>query len=358
MALTGTPKTGTTRRLQIGRRGILQAGLAAATLGMPAIARAKADHLVVASSGGPMDDTFEAVYYQPFKAKTGISIVKAPNQYAKLRAMVESQAIEWDVMQLAHDQAALFARQNLVEPLDWSMIDKTGLLPGATDPHYVFVDIAAGVVCWNTKRVSGGAVPQSWSEVWDLKRFSGDRMFWKKASETLEVALMADGVPPDKLYPLDVPRALKSLEKLKSHVSWWDTGAQSAQLLIDGEAASGLAWNGRLLGPKLSGAPVDFHFNQALFIADAWIIPRGAKNKRESMEFIAFTLEVDNQANFAKRMPYGPVRTAAMEQLDPARQAIMPTAPENFAKGVVMNANWWAENGTSAVEQFNNWMLA
>ncbi len=183
-------------------------------------------------------------------------------------------------------------------------------------------------------------------------------MLWKKASETLEVALLADGVAPDKLYPLDVPRALRSLDKVKKDVTWWESGAQSAQLLIDGEASAGLAWNGRLDGPKATGAPIDFHFNQCLFLADAMVIPKGAKNKRESMQFIAFVLDAANQAEFAKRIPYGPVRTAAMERLDPARRTVLPTAPENFAKGTLMDSNWWADKGPAAVEQFNTWLLA
>jgi putative spermidine/putrescine transport system substrate-binding protein len=351
--------TGYVSKTSLTRRRVLQAGVAGTgMLAMPAVLRAKPDHIVVASPGGPMDDTFEAVYFAPFKAKTGISVIKTPNQYAKLKAMVDAGAVEWDVMDCAHDQAAVFATQKLLEPLDWSMIDQNGLLPGSVNPYYAIIDIVAGVICWNTTRVSGAAIPQNWADMWDLKRFGGDRMFWKKASETLEVALMADGVPPDKVYPMDVPRALKSLDKIKSQVSWWESGAQSAQLLIGGEASAGLAWNGRLDGPKKTGAPIDFHFNQAIFLTDSMVIPRGAKNKRESMEFIEFVLQVDNQANFAKRMPYGPVRKAAMEQLDPARQAIMPTAPANFSKGLMINAQWWTEHGVDAVEQFNTWMLA
>lgn len=341
---------------RLSRRSLLAAG--AAVLATPSIARAAPDHIVVASPGGPMDDAFEAAYFAPFKAKTGISVVKTPNQYAKLKAMVDAGAVEWDVMDLAADQAALFARQGLVEPLDMAAIDPAGLLPGTLNPYYTLVDLVAAVMCWNTKRVTPAAVPQTWTEMWDLKRFPGDRMLWKKASETLEVALLADGVLPTKLYPLDVLRALRSLDKIKSQVSWWESGAQSAQLLIDGEASAGLAWNGRLDGPKSTGAPIDFHFNQALFLADAMMIPKGAKNKRESMAFIAFVLDPANQANFAKRMPYGPVRTAAMEQLDPARRAIMPTAPDNFSKGVLMDSNWWAENGPGAVEAFNTWLLS
>ncbi len=119
-----------------------------------------------------------------------------------------------------------------------------------------------------------------------------------------------------------------------------------------------MAWNGRLAGPKSTGAPVDFTFNQALFLTDALVIPRGCKNKAEAMAFISFVLEPDSQARFANIMPYGPVRTSAMEQLPPARQAIMPTAPENYSKGVVINNDWWTEHGADAVERFNTWLLA
>lgn len=342
---------------RLSRRTLLGAGTAAA-LCAPSLARAAPDHIVVASPGGAMDDAFDAAYYKPFTAKTGIAVVKTPNQYAKLKAMVDAKAVEWDVMDLAADQAALFARQDLLDPFDTGVIDPAGLLPGTLHPHYTLVDLVGAVICWNTKRVTPAAVPRSWAEVWDLKRFPGDRMLWKKASETLEVALLADGVEPAKLYPLDVPRALRSLDRIKNQVSWWESGAQSAQLLIDGEASAGLAWNGRLDGPRSTGAPIDFSYDQAVFLADAMVIPKGAKNKKESMQFISFVLEPANQAEFARRIPYGPVRTAAMDQLDPARRTVLPTAPDNFKKGVLMDSNWWADHGPDAVEKFNTWLLA
>ena len=40
------------------------------------IARAAAKSIVVATSGGKLEETFTAAYYKPFTAKTGIEIVK------------------------------------------------------------------------------------------------------------------------------------------------------------------------------------------------------------------------------------------------------------------------------------------
>ena len=53
----------------------------------------------------------------------------------------------------------------------------------------------------------------------------------------LEFALIADGVPMDKVYPIDIDRAFKSLSRIKSAVpKFWDTGALSSQMLADKEA--------------------------------------------------------------------------------------------------------------------------
>ena len=57
---------------------------------------------------------------------------------------------------------------------------------------------------------------------------------------------MADGVAADKLYPLDVNRAFKSLTKIKSKIYWWESGAQGSQILIDGEVPVSMEWIGRV----------------------------------------------------------------------------------------------------------------
>ena len=341
---------------QITRRAVL--GTAAAALAAPHIARAKPTSIVVATSGGKLEETFTAAYYKPFTAKTGIEIVNAVNTYSKLKAMVEANAVEWDVMQIDSSAAATNARAGFLEKMDYGVIDKTDFIPGGATEFYVQCDVAAAVMSWNTKNVKPAQVPQTWAELWDMKRFSGQRGFWKQPYQTMELALMADGVPKDKLYPIDVDRALKVLDRIKSDIFWWSSGGQSAQILIDGDIAAGMTWNGRVYDPKVSGAPVDFHFNQALFVSDSLVIPRGAKNKETSMEFIAFALQAAQQAEFAKRMPYGPVNTKALAMLDAQRLAVLPSSQENLAKGTFQNFEWWAENGAKAGEKFNSWLLS
>lgn len=340
----------------IDRRMLIKSAAAATVFGVvgaPRLARAKPSQMVISTGGGALDDAYKAAYFEPWTAKTGIAITTGPNTGAKLKAMVEQKAVEWDVSQQPAELAATMAKQGLLEPLDYSIIDKSKLIKGVAFDHFVMGDIAAYHIAWNTKLVKPGAEPKDWPGFW---AFSGRRGLWKRPYQTMEVALMADGVDKDKLYPLDVDHALKSLAKIKDGVYWWERGAQVAQILIDGEVEVTAAWNGRVYDPKKSGAPVDYHLNQALLVADAWVVPRGAPNKRESMEFIALALEAERQAAFAQKLPYGPVNADALKLLPKETLAILPSAEENLKRSTFLDVNWWADNGERTEAAFSKWI--
>jgi putative spermidine/putrescine transport system substrate-binding protein len=180
---------------QITRRAVL--GTTVAALAVPHVARSNPSSIVVASSGGAIEEGFTVAYYKPFTAKTGIEIISAVNSYSKLKAMVEANAVEWDVMQIDSAPAATNARLGLLEQLDHGVIDKSDLIPGVPREHYLPCDVAAAVMAWNTKNLKPEQVPHSWSDMWDLKRFSGQRGFWKQPFQVMEFALVADGVPKD-----------------------------------------------------------------------------------------------------------------------------------------------------------------
>src|SRR5262249_13367352 len=156
----------------------------------------------------------------------------------------------------------------------------------------------------------------------------------------------------------DVDRAFRSLDKIKKNITWWTAGAQSVQLLTSGETPVGYSWNGRLYEPRTKGAPVDFHFNQSLFVADSFSMPKGVRRKREAMQFIAFALQPENQANFSRAIPYGPVAKKALTLLDAQTLSLLPSSEENYPKGTLQNGAWWAENGAKANERFNSWIIS
>ena len=67
----------------------------------------------------------------------------------------------------------------------------------------------------------------------------------------LEPALMADGVPMNKVYevlsaPGGIERAIKKIKEIKPNIAvWWSSGAQHASLMKDGEVDMITGWNGR-----------------------------------------------------------------------------------------------------------------
>lgn len=313
-----------------------------------------ASQLVFASGGGKLEETYKKTVFTPFKEKTSNDIVTTANEGAKLKAMVEQGQVEWDLMQGPAEQLIVFGRQGLFEPIDYTNIDKANMLDGTTEEFFVLTDVAAYNISWNTDNLKGNP-PQSWADVW---AYDGRIGLWKRPFQTLEVALLADGVALADLYPLDLDRAFKSLEKIKKKVVWWERGAQGAQVFLDGEVDVGAVWNGRLHQPKLDGAPVDFNFNQAIFVNDAWAIPKGAPHKKEAMELLAFALAPEQQAAFARELPYGPVNRAALALLDDKTKAALPSSEENFKKGRLLDLAFWADNSQKVTERFNSWLLA
>jgi putative spermidine/putrescine transport system substrate-binding protein len=356
MTARNRTKPGTTSQSSVSRRTVLKGGAAtavaaASALSFPHIAKAKPDTMVVSDAGGALNEAYRAAYYDPFTAKTGIRISNAP--YAglgKIEAMVTNNNVTEHVADIDATEASLAGLKGLCEPIDYDIIDKSSMIPEAAKEFYVLADIAAYVVTWNTEQPSK---PKDWADVWKLK---GQKSVWKLASQTLEVALMADGVPKDKLYPLDLNRALASLDKIRDDITWWESGAQGAQLLIDGETDMGATWNGRVHKPKLDGAPVDFHFNQALLVADALVVPKGVPDKKWAMEMVKTFLTAKNQAVFATKIPYGPVIPAALKMLDDKTLATLPTGPTNFPKTVFQDFDYWAREGDNLYGTFNEWL--
>jgi putative spermidine/putrescine transport system substrate-binding protein len=360
--MTNNPKVAAPSggELLLDRRCILTgaaAGAVGLVTGFPSILRAQPTTLTVPNSGGALEEAFKVAYFDTFKEKTGIQIVGAPYMdTARVKAMVDNNAVDVDVMNIDATEAAALARLGLLEPIDYDFVDKSVLLPEAAKEHYLLADVAAYVMAWNTGSLDADTRPKDWSEFFDPGR-EEQRSLWKLAPQTLEVAAMGGGQARGSLYPIDLDLAFRMLDGIKSNLTWWTSGAQAAQLVIGGEVDVGTVWNGRVYKTKEEGGPVDYTFDHALYVCDAMVIPKGAKNKKAAMEFLANMMDAQNQATFAKTIPYGPVNTKAFELLSEAELARLPNSPQNSKTAVFQNFDYWAENGPAVFDRFNKWLL-
>src|SRR3546814_8465820 len=108
-----------------------------------------------------------------------------------------------------------------------------------------------------TVKINKDTVPHTWAYFWDYKRMPGARALASMDTgvPNIEFALLADGVPMDKLYPLDLPRAFKSLSRVKPGiVKFWSSGALSVQILSTRDADVSSVWSTRIVKGIENGA--------------------------------------------------------------------------------------------------------
>ena len=211
-----------------------------------------------------------------FVQATGAKVLQdGPMNTAKFRTMIDGGAPDWDVTDITIDFLFSGIGDQLFEKIDRSIVDTSRL-----DSRFVN-DYGVGCIVWSynlgysTKAFPGTDVPKTWADMFDLKKFPGKRTFGDNVVATLEAALMADGVAPDKLYPLDVERALKKLDTIKSQTVFWSSNSQSQQLFVDGEVTMGLILNGRAYDAAKKGAPIAISWQQNIQSVDYLVVPRG-----------------------------------------------------------------------------------
>ena len=127
-----------------------------------------------------------------------------------------------------------------------------------------------------------GAQPTSWADFFDVNKFPGKRA-WPGAGYydgTAEVCLLADGVAPDKLYPLDFKRANEKLESIRDHLLFYNQFPQVQQFLTSKSVALAMGPNGLFAGLQNRGVQVQLVLNNAVVTANPSTTPHGAMPRR------------------------------------------------------------------------------
>ncbi len=343
------------------RRTLLAAaaGLAACSA-RPAAAQGLAGQtLVFASWGGAYQDAQRASYCDPFAAETGARVVQdGPMNAARFRTMIESGTPDWDVADITINQVMTYARDNLLERIDTGVVDVSRIAPQFRHEYGVGCIAWSYNLAYNTRVFPAGRRPSSWADLFDLKRFPGKRTLLDQGTANLEAALMADGVAPKDLYPLDLDRAFRKLDSIKAQTVFWTTNSQSQQLFVDEEVALGIILNGRAYDAAKKGAEIAVSWEQNIQSVDYLVVPRGSRHKAAAMKLIDVMTRAENQAKLANLIAYAPTNPAAYSAIDPKLGAWLSTSPENASKGFVIDALWWRDNERRIIERWAAWKLA
>jgi putative spermidine/putrescine transport system substrate-binding protein len=332
--------------------------IAAAAMMAIGVDTVRADEITVVSWGGKFQEAERKAFFEPTAKILGITIkedtLSSPNE---VRVQVRAGAVRWDVVELGIAGCARLSAEGLLEKLDYSVIDTTGIPQEFVKDDWVGILHYSNVLAWN-KDTYGENPPKNWADFYDVEKFPGTRAMRNDPTENFEIALLADGVSPDKLYPLDLGRALKKLAELKPHVKvWWKSEAQSVQLLIDGEVDMISLWSGALIKTIKQGASnIGYTYNQGILSADCLVIPKGSKNKKLAEKAISQFISPELQANLPLHIDYGPVNSKAFEtgKIPADIAKTMNSSPENAALQVPMDPSFWAKHRAEARERMDN----
>jgi len=356
--------TSTTRRRgELTRRRLLGSSISAAVaLSAPAIllaGRAKAARqVVIALWGGSFSDNFKAAYLDPFAAETDIEVVLVgPPDLAKVRAMVRTGNVEWDLILPLGTWQVGGEKEGLWEPVDYSIVDVSDTAPGAKREFGVGFEVISGGICWDEKRNgAAGKHPETWPEFFDPTRFPGRRGLRPREFETLEIALLGDGVKPADIYPLDVDRAFRALDRMKPFITnWIEATQQTISLVQQNECDFTYTYNGRVYAARQAGIPISFSPKDHINSMDYLTIVKGAKNKDAAMQLIAFVMRPERQADFANRMIYSGTK---LKMLDLVKPEIKPFLPDiKDPNGFYIKLDYWTDNQLVLEKRFKEWLV-
>ena len=326
---------------------------------------ASAEQITVVSWGGSYGKAQHRALFTDASNHSGIAINRESGaSMTKTCLQVQSGSVTWDLVVTGSGGAAAAAADGCLEKIDYSVVDVSDFYPGLYTDYCVGSDVFATVMAWNTDKYgepgSPGA-PSSWADFWDVKKFPGTRAYRaNNVDGALEPALMADGVPPEKVYevlatPEGKRRAINKIRELKPHIAvFWGSGAQQAQLMKDAEVDMSTGWNGRFDNAKKDGAKVGYTFNQALLDYDCFAMPKGAPNKEVAMRFLAEVSKPQYQANLPFYITYGPTNRKAYEMTKAPKELIesLPSHPKNVPLMLPVSLDWYAKHKNEALELY------
>ncbi|MFG6477258.1 extracellular solute-binding protein [Microbacterium sp. P06] len=282
--------------------------------------------IVWADYGGPTNEAFQEVFFAPFTEQTGVEVVPTTLAASVQYEMLEGGAGDYDTMMTGMAEVVLYSDNLVTLPAG---IPRSDQLSADVAEYTIATPIIGYAQGYLTETFPDGG-PQTWADFWDTETFPGKRAVPGEYSDFMfEAALLADGVAPDELYPLDLDRATAKLDELKPDMVFYTEYPQVQQLLSAGGASIAFSPNGQFAALKNAGLDVTVSWDQALVEANPFVVPSSAQNQEATFALAEILADPELQAEFSRRTNYGPSSSAAFEHLSDDEIAALPNAPEH-----------------------------
>jgi len=341
------------------------------------------DEMTIVSWGGAYSNSQLQAYHNPYSEMTGVEIINdesSAEAVAKLRAMNEANNVTWDVVDVVASDAIRLCDEGLALEIDAD--SQLAPAPDGTPASEDFGDLLVSdcfipqivystTVGYRTDvEAWGDNTPEDICAIFDTATFPGKRSLEKRPINNVEWALICDGVAKEDVYDVlstdeGVTQAFAKLATIKDDVIWWSAGAETPQLLADGEVLMGSTYNGRLFSViEEQKQPVAMLWDAQVFDLDGWIIPAGLSEERQNraLHYIMFATDTQRLADQSKYISYGPARASSAPlvgqhaELGIDMAPHMPTDPNNAMNTFLYNYEWWADNRDDLDAKFQAWL--
>jgi putative spermidine/putrescine transport system substrate-binding protein len=248
--------------------------------------------------------------------------------------------------------------QGLLETFDWKALPNAADIIGPAKS-----DCGVGAFVWSKILAYDGDKTtgvSSWADFWNLDKWPGKRGLRKQARMTLEIALLADGVEPSKLYDVlgtkeGQDRAFAKLDAIKPSIQWWESGAQPMEWLASGEVTMTSAYNGRVIVANQTGRHFKMSWKNQLYAMDFWAIPKGG-NTKAAFNLVSYMTSPEPQKAFAEKIVYGVTNAKATAGIAKDIAPQLPTAEQNMAGALAVSTPFWVDHEEELQQRFNQWV--
>ena len=336
------------------------------------------------SWGGAYQASQTNAYTDPYTANNpDVQVVwdESSNEaVAKLRAMNEAGNLTWDLVDVVASDALRLCDEGLAMEIDPD--EMLAPAPDGTPASEDFGDLLVGdcfipqivystTFGYRTDMVPDGVEPPNdICDVFDLETYPGMRSLESRPINNMEWALLCDGVAKADVYDVlatdeGQEQALAKLDTIRDSVIWWNAGADTPQLLADGEVFIGSTYNGRLFSAIVEqNQPIGMMWDAQVFDLDGWIIPAGLPEDRLArvMDFVYFATDTQRLADQAAYISYGPARLSSAPlvgnhaELGIEMAPHMPTDPNNAQNTFLYNYEFWADYRDDIDAKFQAWL--
>jgi putative spermidine/putrescine transport system substrate-binding protein len=267
--------------------------------------------------------------------------------------MLEGEDGDYDVFQVSTADILAYPDhiQEVPETAQGDLIDD------ALRPYVVggfYIGVGQG---WLTETFPDGG-PQDWVDFFDTEKFPGKRA-WPGSpgffDGSYELALLADGVSWDDMYPLDLPRAEAKLDSIRDDLVFYQSYPEVQQLLSSGSAAIAVSVTGQFKALQNSGLDVTVQWNQAFQALNGFVIPEKSSNPDAVKALAEWINSAENQAVFTERTGYGPVNSEVFDVIPEEVAENVVNSPDH--EGLLQwDEQWRADNKELLLDSYTAWL--